>query len=238
VKIIFTPAFEEAEIYYKPVEPSVKSVPEWYKKMPLTWDGNTPTLSDNGLTNFTVKACSPFLDALTTGYTIILPSDVQVSKTEQGDIEFRWATPINDYISRHPEIQTPGVSFNNTSKGGAFKWRSGWTITTPKGYSTLFTHPLNRHDLPFTTLSGVVETDEYKMPTEFPFLFNDLGKTPLPYVIKAGTPIVQLVPFKRENWTSETQEYSEREAKKNFAELSSTMFRSYKQKYWKPKRYQ
>jgi hypothetical protein len=69
----------------------------------------------------------------------------------------------------------------------------------PKGYSALFTHPLNRFDLPFFTASGIVDAD-YGMGgggVSFCIDKNFEG------VIPAGTPIVQIFPFKRDDWKSE-----------------------------------
>ncbi len=37
------------------------------------------------------------------------------------------------------------------------KFHNLWTIEAPEGYSLLFTHPVNRFDLPFTTLTGWVD---------------------------------------------------------------------------------
>jgi hypothetical protein len=52
-------------------------------------------------------------------------------------------------------------------------------------------------DLPFTILPGVVDTDRYTAPVNFPFLINDPNFEGL---IPAGTPIAQVIPFKREPW--------------------------------------
>ena len=41
------------------------------------------------------------------------------------------------------------------------KFHNLWTIEAPEGYSVLFTHPVNRFDLPFTTLTGMVDCDRY-----------------------------------------------------------------------------
>ena len=78
-------------------------------------------------------------------------------------------------------------------------WSFDFSLKTPKGYSVLFCHPLNRFELPFQTFSGVVETDEYNQGTHFPFYIKKLNVGEI-IIIKKGTPIVQIIPFKRENW--------------------------------------
>ena len=35
-----------------------------------------------------------------------------------------------------------------------------WGMKTPKGWSLLVVHPLNRHDLPWTITSGIMDADD------------------------------------------------------------------------------
>ena len=49
-----------------------------------------------------------------------------------------------------------------------------WSIHTETGYATFFTHPLNHLDLPFRTLSSVVDTDSFDaLPVHFPMVLVD-----------------------------------------------------------------
>jgi hypothetical protein len=59
--------------------------------------------------------------------------------------------------------------------------------------------PFNRYDLPFMTISGVIDNDKVNLPGLMPF-FVQKGWTG---VIPAGTPYAQLLPFLREDWKSE-----------------------------------
>ena len=66
-----------------------------------------------------------------------------------------------------------------------------------KGYSVLITHPFNRDDLPFRTLTGLVDVDLYKSNTiQFPAVWIDESFTG---ILKKGTPIAQCIPIKRDN---------------------------------------
>ena len=52
------------------------------------------------------------------------------------------------------------------------------------------------HDLPFSTFSGIVDTDKHPMCISFPFLIRkDFNG-----ILKKGTPIAQCIPIKRENF--------------------------------------
>ena len=72
-------------------------------------------------------------------------------------------------------------------------------IRTPGGYSTLFIAPLNRLCYPFCTLGGIVETDTYYNSVSFPLLLLDaeIGKV---HRLEKGTPLVQAIPFRRDDW--------------------------------------
>jgi hypothetical protein len=115
----------------------------------------------------------------------------------------------------------------------ALKWSVPWSIKTPPGYSLLFTHPLNRFDLPFYTMSGIVDTDTYEIPVNLPFVIKEgfMGK------IEKGTPLAQVIPIKRENWKSSVEEYN---SKNNFLldKLRTVIDGSYRLQWWHKKNYE
>jgi hypothetical protein len=71
-------------------------------------------------------------------------------------------------------------------------------MRTPKGYSTLFTAPFHHYDLPFQCLPAVVDTDNHPIPVNFPFLLRKGFEG----IIPSDTPIIQAIPFKRDDWES------------------------------------
>lgn len=183
----------ESNLDYYPeiIKKSSLNVPDWYKNTPR-WAGNRMI---GAASNQTFKQCSPFLDSLTIGYQLVLPVDLFIEK--QG---------VAPYISWKPSftfVQTRSPEFNSTLpiphgySDTHFVWRLTGSFKVNKGYSFLFTHPLNRMDLPFYTLSGVVDGN-YAMGADgnIPFfLKNDFEG-----VIPQGTPIAQIIPFKNEKW--------------------------------------
>jgi hypothetical protein len=103
----------------------------------------------------------------------------------------------------------------------------------------MFTHPLNRYELPFQTYSGIVESDSFNQAVHFPFLVKKV-KPNQTIVIKKGTPIVQFIPLKREVWSIRNNKFSEqimRLVYKDNFKLKSIMGRSYKLQWWKKKEY-
>lgn len=218
------------------IVPASQCIPEWYKNMPLKLQNNDYELInefDGSVSrNITIKGCSPFLDGLTSGYMAITKNELQISKPLDV-IVFSWR-PADKLISTHNHIQAPLLPEIKGSKD-VFKWEIHTRLETPPGYSCLFTHPFNRHDLPFRTFTGIVETDIYPLPTLFPFqISSDFDK---PYILPIGTPVVQILPFKRENWTSEKLAFDENKRKEAYRQFLSRIVRSYKKQWWIKKTY-
>lgn len=214
--------------------PAVRTIPKWFTAIPKFVNKDTKfKFFSNGNKNVTVKWCSPFLDSFSTGYVVLLENDVQIYKDENGDRKIAWGRGGDELISQHGIDQ---ISMGQVPEGFSpqpLKFANPWSIQTPKGYSVLFVHPLNRDELPFHTLSGVVDTDEYYMPVNFPFLLREDFEG----IIEAGTPIAQLIPIKRESWTHEIKEHDPEFVERNSAKFKSKIYRAYKSLYWKRKDY-
>lgn len=240
MKINFQPANKESAILFEMPKPAVQKLPNWYKEMPTYMDNESaPGLSSttNAVSNFTAKGCSPFLDAMSAGYIFELPFDIEFRKNRDGAVNIRWAAPV-DLLGTHAPEQAPGLPVPFGGNETILKWKMGWRMITPDGWSTLFTHPINRHDLPFRVLSGIVDTDTYPLEVQIPFqMLNTIEKNI--FIMEKGTPICQAIPIKREDWQSgQFVEFNEDEYLKSVFELKSKIVRSYKTKFWNKKRYQ
>jgi hypothetical protein len=188
MNIIFTDVLGVPE-EYKP-KSSNKFIPEWYKNM-SSYINDSKKPNGSGGTLGTIKRCMPVFDAITNGYIITTYVDVYVSNNDNLPY-YEW--PSFNPISWHPVEQAPThPTYNEVPYP---KWINPWGIKTPKGYSTLFVPPFHRESI-FTILPGIVDTDEYTSPVNFPFVLNDIKFEGL---IPAGTPIAQVIPFKRESW--------------------------------------
>ena len=236
-KILFHPMTKFTDLVLDIPKPSSYSLPGWYKKIPLEAEGyDKPGLNDfnSRASNLTIKGCTPFLDALTAGYMVTLPADLEVKKAVTGDLYFNWRSEIG-LISLHTPEQHPGLPNIVHNQSLVVKFSFNFTIRTPKGYSCLFTHPLNRNELPFRTFSGIVDTDGYTQEVQFPFQLNQEITEPM--IIEAGTPICQIIPFKRDNWKSYKENYDENFVIKNRFDFAKKIVRSYKNQYWFRKTY-
>lgn len=225
MKIIFT---NTSGMEIEQPQPASKFIPDWYKNMESYMGGNKKP-NGNGNTDATIKRCMPVFDAITAGYIITLPADVYVSIKEEKQF-FEWSTL--GLVSFHPVEQAPEHPARN--QHAYPKWNNPWAIKTPKGYSTLFTQPMHRESV-FTILPGIVDTDTYTAPVNFPMVINDPNFEGL---IPKGTPIAQVIPFKREGWQMEIG--SEKELKEQHSitqKLQTKFFDRYKSMFWSRKEY-
>ena len=222
MKIIFT---NTSSFNLDLPKPALSVVPDWYKK--------TLPYLDADKKNPTIKKCMPVFDAITSGYIIECPVDIFVY-IQDGIQKFKWSDfPL---ISYHPLEQAP---LHPDAKNIPYpKWNNPWQISTPEGYSTLFVQPFHRDSI-FTVLPAIVDTDRYTQPVNFPFVVNDSS---FEGVIKKGTPVVQVIPFKRDEWEPEFFAEPSKKIDTNFIN-NSNKFRgttpgAYKKLNWVKKRFQ
>lgn len=232
LKIKFHPSTEVADQIMEEPKSAAKFLPDWYKKIStfIANDSDNPKLP-NLKSNLTSKACIPLLDAYTAGYIITLPCDILATKDQRYPHRLMWDVSWAA-ITEHSRFQYQGFNLPSEYEPDAFKWEAYFTVETPPGYSCYFMHPANRLDLPFYTLSGLVDTDNYKLPVNLPFFL----RKDFEGIIPKGTPIAQIIPIKRESWEGERIKFDTR-SKHWIDDLKTTIFRSYKNRFWSKKSY-
>lgn len=224
IKFTNTIGFKDLE---KP-QPASAFIPEWYKDID-SYVGKKKATNGQGITNATIKKCMPVFDAIISGYIITLPVDIMVT-IKDGSQYFEWAN--FHLVAFHPIEQAPNHPERKPYPYA--KWMNPWAIKTPKGYSTLFVQPFHRESV-FTILPGIVDTDTYSTPVNFPFVINDPNFEGL---IPKGTPIAQVIPIKRDAWKMEFggQEELLEQANVN-TKLQTKFFDRYKTMFWSRKEY-
>jgi len=187
------------EVQLKPY-PAVKQIPKWFTDAKPYVD--LPGYPNDGkqhfrdrMANATFKKCVPLLDSLSAGYIIPLWTDVMIEQGE-GFPGVYWKTNIDVFSLHGPpsrEIPAP-LGYDKA----VYKYHNTWIPQTPKGYSCLITSPLGYNDLPFKAVPAVVDSDRSTSELVFPVWI----KTGLEGIVEKGTPIVQIIPFKRDDWDS------------------------------------
>ena len=234
--------FSLKEDYPTPIK---LNIPEWFKKLPHTFD------------NKTVKGCMPFLDSLTSGYLLKMPQDLYIkhnvnNKNEKGDFKdcFQFNGLYNfqqenneNFINLnstnreyHPVSQLQGSNLIEKNKNLPFhKILNPWKIKTPKGYSCLFVSPLNNSDDRFSIIPAIVDTDKHSLQINFPIVINGDKYPVLETLIKKGTPYVQIIPFKRDSWKMNLKPIEKKEIKRNFLKHGLNLLNMYKTNFWNKK---
>jgi len=223
-KIQFVTTEQEIQDKIDIPKPARQYVADWYKRANNFIGGNME-IKEYGI-NKDIKLCAPFLDIMTAGYTVELLCDLLVEKT--GDtIKFNWSETPAPIAMRDKKMAStlprPAGHSNNM-----YAWVMPYGPLTPPGYSALITHPFNRFDLPFTCTSGIIESDNYSMPGEIPFFF----KEDFEGIIPAGTPIIQILPFKRDSWKSEKKKFDNSFNLKQLFSIRKSIYGAYKKLYW------
>ncbi|MBI1172431.1 hypothetical protein GC209_13615 [bacterium] len=189
--------------------PARDGLPDWLRRMPA--EALSPA---HGTTVRTVKQCPPFVDAMSHGFLMTLPCDVTVAG---GRFSWSWdLAPLT--VEMHPRAplsfhvaeQLSGAPLD-TGGRVAIKFNSFWTIRLDPGYSIFATHPVNRPDLPFRTLSGLVDSDRFhQVGVLFPAIWEDAE---FEGVLPAGTPVAQCFPVERAALDLDCAVFSDEEAR-------------------------
>ncbi|BAQ90141.1 putative Deoxyuridine 5'-triphosphate nucleotidohydrolase [uncultured Mediterranean phage uvMED] len=220
-KIKFHAIQEVLDAYPHPF-PSSKSLPDWFKELPPALDRHPRSSS--------VKRCIPFLEACNEGYIIPFYCDVFV-KAENDKINFEFAEKdLCDGMSSHYLGQLEGHPLQDADFGTIpLKFHNPWVIETPKGYSCLFMSPLNRMEKRFKLFDGVVDTDTYYNSVNFPFIWTGGDGE---FLIEKGTPLAQVIPFKRETLKAEFGLVDKRKSTQVRSKLLTLFNNSYRRLFW------
>lgn len=215
----------KTELYGSIAEPrpANNALPEWYKNL----EGKI----GDGLKKSTVKRCAPFLDAMTAGWIIPFPGEIEIESTP-GDWGATWGMDER-LIGSHSDDQIGNILDTDEN---IFKFNNLWTIKVPDGYSMLFVPPLNRQEPRFQQFSGIVDCDRYFNRINFPSVWT--GGT-YHDVIEAGEPMMQAIPIKRDSMLNEAltrpmTEDEELEAARTKTE-SDAQESMYRENRWAPK---
>jgi hypothetical protein len=228
VKITFSTHNAVTNALFKPV-PIKTAFPSWYKSLetehphcPL----NKVHSYFDGIAYRTAKACIPLRDYMSSGYLLVTQGDIVIN-SDAGEQNATYYQTNNAMTNPHPHEQLPLSMDGKPNK--YIKFGNDWKITTPKGYSCLFYSPEMFFEDRFKVMPAVVDTDVFDTPVFFPSLLLKDGD----YIIKAGTPLVCVFPFKRESYTHECK----LEEKLKPSKLSAYLYDAYLRVFHHKKHY-
>lgn len=232
---------DNTALNFKPVLAKTH-IPDWWKHSKV--DENVR----NQYTQ-TIRACPAMDDWLKMGWYVLADRDIPVMNgnlseaTSSVDYEVEkkkwWSSdgtnkdPSKTGIPErkglcsmsHPADQmlnaVPYTNISNEARA-AFKINMGWGIRTPPGYSVMYVDPFLWSNKSFTAWQGIIDSDTFNtnLDTAQAIIYPISGKS---FVIKKGTPIIQVVPFKRETWAASYLHYPKSTLYNNLArDLSET----------------
>jgi hypothetical protein len=181
--------------------PIIKEIPEWYREFDryAMLPNGTPYIGPDGGKMPTWKACPAVYDTLGSGYALKTPCDIEFFINDQNQIDAKVLDRrYGEFLQKRPAM--PGFKVPIGYHENHFAWYPDWAVSVPKGYSVIYTTPMNRFDLPFMNSSGIIDNDSVGLPGTMPFFVVKGWEGILP----AGTTYMQMIPFKREDWKSES----------------------------------
>jgi hypothetical protein len=154
-----------------------------------------------------VKSCIPAMDYMTSGYIIHNAYEVELSTVFNNfkeAITIKTAETIKqdsiDTFARKSmavfEKDTCPMNKHDVKIKQYFKFRSMWSIKTPPGYSCLVMQPFYLPDNEIQILPGIIDTDSYHLPISVTGYVISKDKIRIP----PSTPLLQVIPFKRDDW--------------------------------------
>lgn len=163
--------------------------------------------------------------------------DLMVSYEKTGEIGVWMKFPevdlgVGNLIGQHDWQQVGNACDLKKFKLGKvlLKFTNPWNIETPKGWSVKFQNPANNWSNDIQLIEGVVDTDEYYNEVNFPYVWtgSEVGE----FIIPRGTPLVHVIPFKREKTRLEVGVNNEDKKNKVLKQMYTKHFDRYKTLFW------
>lgn len=214
-----------------PPQKGNKFLPEWYKKNKFINHYESHHNFYKGKEIAGAKNCPAIQDIITTGFVIPLWANFYFTTLDNGEYVYEFTISnatgesIDIHVNNHGENQTHGLDLEKTSDGMILKLMLPYWFQVPEGYNLLFTDPFYHFRKDIRCLSGVVEGDKWgTIQVVFEILKPE-------FHIEAGTPLIHVIPYRREtlNFTSrngEEEEYKAIEKKMNILDLKRTNYKS------------
>lgn len=126
-------------------------------------------------------------EAMQTGWVVPIPHELKVQSVTSESIEPE--TWVNGYINNYH------AHMGCSTSESVFHMDTACIVELPEGYSLLAVSPCNYTDSRFTVIPQVMDADEFPQRLRIPVRIHSDN-----FRIDAGTPLVQVFPFKRTDY--------------------------------------
>ena len=150
----------------------------------------------------TMKYCPGVFDFTNCGYIVPFFCDMIFYVGEDRTITWNipeWMPPATVSIHEKEQMDSCPIAHGKNTGEAILKVNSPWYWETPKGWSTLITKPFYNYANDFDICPGIIDSDLDNLSNHQlnAFLrFNVIGEE---IVFRAGQPLMQLIPFERQN---------------------------------------
>lgn len=178
-----------------PPVPAGRALPDWWRKTPAFVGPEKRRFPNLRLRrDCTVKSCPGIYDFLNRGWILPLWADLVVGAGENG-FKCESASAATELGSFVPDELGAGFPRRQGDHNYVLKLMTPWQVRASKGWSLLVLPPLYHGEVAWQVMAGIIDSDrlpvlnaiiEWRAPLEQPEL------------LKAGTPLMHLIPFQRQ----------------------------------------
>jgi len=169
-----------------PIKLAKDCLPPYWKYIPTTACGQD-----------TVKKCPGITDWLTAGYIISAWSDIDITQSDEYGTNAVLRNGTQGAGS-HPPEQCSTMLNQKSNYHGTVKLPCKWMIKTRPGWSIMIVPLWYWKDQPWEALPGIIHSDNHHCEVNLNFVIKSNNEK---FTITAGTPLAQIIPFKREEVT-------------------------------------
>lgn len=216
---------------FKPV-PAVEMLPEWFKRL----DSESTKCEHGQGHGPTAKTCRGIFDTMASGYIVRWPFDVRIEKDENGRLFcYKSRDGGQQDFNPHPHFQMDGYPdlLLESQRDGVQKLKAPYRIQSPEGTSILVKQPAYMPELKTEAMEGIIDTDKYYGTFNILFMIKKI-ETNRKVSIKAGTPLAQIIPFVRGEWSLSYGKIDENR-KKITDDMANNLDKFYQRYQWNRK---
>jgi hypothetical protein len=209
-----------------------KFLPKWFQESSVKTDENYPLIRNNA----SMKTCPGIVDSFNQGYIVPAWCDFSISfNRERQELKLNTEWPYHFATVFPPEMYSK-FSMPVSHKGVILKITTPWRIETSANISVEIKKPVWREINNFNVYEGIVDSDTFVNEVHAVISFDEDREL----VFKKGDPLLQIVPFVRDNFKISIKEWGQQIHDKYAVQqnqLDMHEISSYKKLFWNSKDY-
>lgn len=195
-----------------PIIPAVSYRPNWVHNVKESFKAKHREANGDRFTH--LYRCPGIIDIMKTGFIVKLPWDIMIETNGDGK-SFKWTLPSTDlqyvmnshFVSAHNDQATGFLPCRKDCLRTVLKFNTPWYVIVPKDLKFLVIPVAYSDEIDFESLPGILDPG-ISAEINFQVRWNILqGKK----IIKAGTPMCQLIPLTDEKVVFEVRDANDKD---------------------------